>query len=321
MKKTKSKTENDYRDLLESIRLLLLRNGGESRTFGSVVQEYTASMQTEHRMKSCKLYRVACGRLMKYMKRDFALSELTPLHIQGLADELYREGVSETTVRIYLTLVRVVLNYAVKMNYVGYRVHPFALFRLPPAAVRERDLSVEELKHLRDLPLFGEPATAARDVFMLTYYLGGINLRDLLAYDFRGKNCMSYVRHKTSRTRQNGGEIVFTIQPEAHLIIYKYMGADGKLSFGRYHTYEQIYSLVYRYIGRIAALAGIERKVSYYSARKSFAQHAYNAGFRIEQIEYCIGHSMKSNRPIFNYVRIMREQADCVFRTILDQLL
>ena len=27
-----------------------------------------------------------------------------------------------------------------------------------------------------------------RDIFMLTYYLGGINLRDLLAYDFKNKN-------------------------------------------------------------------------------------------------------------------------------------
>ena len=37
--------------------------------------------------------------------------------------------------------------------------------------------------------------------------------------------------------------------------------------------------------------------------------------------EYCIGHSMKSNRPIFNYIKIMQEHADKVFREILDQLL
>ena len=31
-----------------------------------------------------------------------------------------------------------------------------------------------------------------------------------------------------------------------------------------------------------------------------------------EKIEYCIGHSMKNNRPIFNYIKIMQEHADKV---------
>ena len=68
-------------------------------------------------------------------------------------------------------------------------------------------------------------------------------------------------------------------------------------------------------------LAGITRKVSYYSARKTFAQNGYDIGIEIEKIEYCIGHSMKNNRPIFNYIRIMQEHADKVFREIFDQLL
>ena len=80
----------------------------------------------------------------------------------------------------------------------------------------------------------------------------------------------------------------------------------------------KVYSLVFRHIGKVADLAGIDRKVSYYSARKTFAQHGYDIGIEIEKIEYCIGHSMKNNRPIFNYIRIMQEHADKVFREIFD---
>ena len=50
-------------------------------------------------------------------------------------------------------------------------------------------------------------------------------------------------------------------------------------------------------------------------------QHGYDLGIQIEKIEYCIGHSMKNNRPIFNYIKIMQEHADKVFRAVLDQLL
>ena len=74
-------------------------------------------------------------------------------------------------------------------------------------------------------------------------------------------------------------------------------------------------------INKVAEISGISKKVTYYSARKTFAQHGYNLGIQIEKIEYCIGHSMKSNRPIFNYIKIMQEHADKVFREILNQLL
>lgn len=65
---------------------------------------------------------------------------------------------------------------------------------------------------------------------MLTYYLGGINLRDLMEYDFTKGNCMRYIRHKT-RNSKNENEIAFTIQPEAQTIIERYISENGKLVF------------------------------------------------------------------------------------------
>lgn len=124
------------------------------------------------------------------------------------------------------------------------------------------------------------------------------------------------------RNRKKGAnEIVFSLQPEAKEIINRYLSKEGKLRFGKYLSYKQIYSLIFRNINKVAEISGISKKVTYYSARKTFAQHGYNLGIQIEKIEYCIGHSMKSNRPIFNYIKIMQEHADKVFREILNQLL
>ncbi|MEY8723828.1 phage integrase SAM-like domain-containing protein [Bacteroides stercorirosoris] len=290
-------------------------------TFNTVANEYLSYMKTEEQKKSYKLYSIACRKIQKYMKGDFPLIQLSPLQIQGFANEMKEEGLSATSVRIYLTLIKVILNYAGKMNYVNYPVHPFVLFKMPVSNVRELDLTVEELKSIRDVKLFKTTQVMVRDIFMLTYYLGGINLRDLMEYDFKNRNHMRYVRHKTRNSKKSENEIAFTIQPEAQEIINKYITDNGKLVFGRYSSYEKVYSLVFRHINKVANLAGINRKVSYYSARKTFAQHGYDMGIEIEKIEYCIGHSMKNNRPIFNYIRIMQEHADKVFRAILDQLI
>lgn len=290
-------------------------------TFKTVANEYLSLMNTEEQKKSYKLYNIACEKFLKYMKGDFPLVQLSPLQIQGFANAMKDEGLSETSIRIYLTLIKVILNYAGKMNYVSYQVHPFVLFKMPVSNVRELDLTVEELKRIRDVKLFKSAQIMARDIFMLTYYLGGINLRDLMEYNFKNQNSMRYVRHKTRNSKKSENEIAFIIQPEAQVIIDNYISDNGKLVFGKYSSYEKVYSLVFRHIYKVANLAGVNRKVSYYSARKTFAQHGYNMGIEIEKIEYCIGHSMKNNRPIFNYIRIMQEHADKVFRAIFDQLI
>ena len=99
-------------------------------TFKTVANEYLSLMNTEEQKKSYKLYNIACEKFLKYMKGDFPLVQLSPLQIQGFANAMKDEGLSETSIRIYLTLIKVILNYAGKMNYVSYRVHPFVLFKM-----------------------------------------------------------------------------------------------------------------------------------------------------------------------------------------------
>ena len=305
----------------ELIRIINYEQKKKGITFQSVAREYMNFMKGEEREKSYKLYMIASDRFIKYMKGDFPLIQLTPLHIQEFAKVLREENLSDTTIRIYLTLIKVILNYAGKMNYVTYSIHPFILFKMPASNVRELDLSIDELKRIRNVHLLKSSLSIARDIFMLTYYLGGINLRDLLTYNFKDKDYMRYIRHKTRNSKKGENEIVFTLQPEAKVIIDKYLTKKGYLKFGKYSSYKQIYSLIFRHIGKVSILSGIKKKVTYYSARKTFAQHGYNLGIQIEKIEYCIGHSMKNNRPIFNYIKIMQEHADKVFREILNQLL
>lgn len=293
-------------------------------TFDVIAKEFLSTLQSESRIKSYKLYKTAISHFNRFLKKehDIPLEQIRPSHIHQYQDFLEKRELSSTTVRIYLTLIKVILNYAIKMDYIHYKVHPFAACILPSSRIRNLDLTVDELKSLRDVSLKEQNLLIVRDLFMLTYYLGGINLKDLLDYHFEENNLiLSYIRHKTYRTKHGENEIVFSIQPEAQQIISKYRTDKGFLKFGPYESYNKVYSLIYRYLTRIAREAGITSSISYYSARKSFAQHGYNIGIQIETIEYCIGHSMKSNRPIGNYIRVMRSHADIAMRRIFDELL
>lgn len=112
-----------------------------------------------------------------------------------------------------------------------------------------------------------------------------------------------------------------TIQPEARAIIDKYLTKDGKLDFGyNYSQYEQFRSFVTKGLNKIGEELGFEKKLMYYSARKTFVQFGTNLGIPLYILEYAIGQTIKdkNNRPIHDYFKVMRPQADMAIRTIIS---
>ena len=82
-----------------------------------------------------------------------------------------------------------------------YENDPFEYVQLPSANVREFNLTIDELKAIRDLNAPKYNIMVARDIFMLSYYLEGMNLVDILQVDFR-KPYIEYYRTKTKNKKQ-----------------------------------------------------------------------------------------------------------------------
>ena len=322
---------NHYQQVIDSIydidvyscselkEILVKKKNHTHAKLSTVMNEYLAELAEEKRKKSEKLYKLAGQSFIK-SQGDLLLIMITPRNIKHYLMDLEDKGLSPTTVKIYLTLLKVLINYAKKHNMVKYEVDPFEFCRLPQANIRELDLTIDELKAIRDIEPSKYNIGVVRDIFMLSYYLGGINLVDMLEIDFR-KDWIEYYRKKTKNKKQGEAKTAFSIQPEARVIINKYIQKNGKLVFGKYKTFGQCYSVVSRKMEELAKVAGIRKRVVYYSARKSFVQHGFELGISLEILEYCIGQSMKTNRPIFNYFRVMRKHADDAMRKIFDKLL
>lgn len=322
---------NYYQDIIDNIayinnyscvelrEILVKKKTHDNAKFSDAMSAYLDDLKEEERHKSEKLYRLACESFIRECG-DIFLNMITEKDIKTFRRNLEKRHLSPTTVRIYMTLVKVVIHFAEKRKMCKFEDNPFEDITPPSANVRELDLTIREIKAIRDLEAPKYNICVARDIFMLSYYLGGINLVDMLEVDFR-KNYIEYYRQKTKNKKHGESKTAFSIQPEARDIINKYMKKNGKLVFGKYDTFGKAYSVISRKMDELAELAGIRKRVVFYSARKSFVQHGFDLGIALETLEYCIGQSMKTNRPIFNYVRVMRNHADKAMRQIFDSLL
>lgn len=291
----------------------------EHRTFKDIADEYINMMEDE-RGKSKKLYTLASGKFISFFGKDSLIEQITPITINKYILYLQKTKLSQTSINIYITLLKVIINYAVKMRYAKFEVEPFVTAKVPSAKKRDTHITVQELRRIRDYEPTTHNMMVIRDIFMLTYYLAGMNLVDMLEYDFN-QDEICYIRKKTRNTKDGENAVCFSIPDEAKPIIEKYKDkSSGKLVFGRYKTYVSCYNVLARKVKELAKVAGVKRYFTLYSARKSFVQHGFDLGIPLSTLEYCIGQSMKESRPIFNYVSIMQRHADNAIRMILDNL-
>ena len=161
---------------------------------------YLKELKEDERHKSEKLYRLACESFIRECG-DMFLSIITYRDIKKFRKNLEKRHLSPTTIRIYMTLLKVVIHFAEKRKMCKYEDDPFEDVQLPSANVRELDLTIDELKAIRDLDAPKYNIMVARDIFMLSYYLEGMNLVDILQVDFR-KPYIEYYRTKTKNKKQ-----------------------------------------------------------------------------------------------------------------------
>lgn len=255
-------------------------------------------------------------KVFKNILGDVLICDLSRAHIRQLSTEMQKQGLSNGSRQMRLAHLKAAINEAISDRIVKYEDHPFTGFKMPSSGRKQTDLTITDFIKLRDAVLISGRAQFARDLFLLSFYLGGINLVDLLEVDLSREE-LRYSRKKTRNKKNGDAETVFTIPKATQKIIRKY-APDGKFIWpGKTGKYDTMIAYLNNCFGVLRKETGIT-PLSYYSARHTFAQFAFEVGIPLEVVEYLLGQSMKTNRPIFNYCRVMKKQADKATQKIID---
>ena len=90
------------------------------------------------------------------------------------------------------------------------------------------------------------------------------------------------------------------------------------MNLGYHYTYANCYRYITRSLNTLADREGVNRKVVFYSARKTFAQFASDLGIPDGVINYCLGHSDKSKGVIRYYTKVRQKQAEIAINRVLE---
>ncbi len=240
-----------------------------------------------------------------------------------------KKGRKVNGIGIDLRNIRTVFNWAIDNDITSK--YPFRKFQIKTEREQYLYLNVEEMREFRDIEV--EPFMEKyRDIFMLGFYLIGINISDLLELPANciKKGRIKYRRNKTARLYD------IKVEPEAMAIIEKYRGTEHLISVLDDGTKESSFRRTLgNYIKRIGPTkmtknsrgALIKKEITplhpdivWYTARRSWATIAASLDIPKETIGKALGHSEWDSTTTDLYINFDNKKIDEANRKVIDYL-
>lgn len=256
----------------------------------------------EGRVGTASSYRCAKKSLETFTKK-LTFSDVTPSFLRKYERWMLDNGSSITTIGIYLRSLRAIFN----RQDIDRSLYPFGRgkYEIPTAKNIKKALTLEEVARIYNYEASGTEAKA-RDYWMFLYLANGMNVKDfcLLKWKDIDGDILTYRREKTKRTRKDSKKITVAIKPETWAIInrwgrrsldpssyiFPYFESDTSPVRQR-EIVQQLTKTINKYIKRIALEVGIDKEVTTYFARHSFATILKRSGADISMISDLLGHN------------------------------
>lgn len=305
--------------LKEQIEKVLKNNSTTPKKFIDYIDDFVA---TKSKQNTIDCYLGTKSKLIAY-DEGCAFDTMTKKWLESFDKWMEASGLKVNARSVHLRNIRSVFNYAIDNE--DTELYPFRRFKIEREETRKRSLTIEQLVTLRDFDC-EDYQKEYRDIFMLMFYLLGINGIDLFNVKQVINGRIEYKREKTGKLYS------VKVEPEAEEIIKRYAGVDYLLNImektsGNYRKYMMAMN---RGLGRIGPF---ERKglggkkiretlfpgLTSYWARHTWATIAAHLDIPKETISAALGHEIGS--PITSiYINFDQKKVDGANRKVIDFL-
>ncbi len=267
--------------------------------FDEIVDEETR----KGKISNAKAYRDTKNSIIKYKGDKLKFQDITPTFLEKYEVFLRENGNTNGGIKFKMRELKALFNKARKRSVIPNDLYPFKDYKFShlKSETKKEFLSVEEFKKIKDLDLSEYPNLLdTYRYFMFSICTRGMNFKDMMHLEWSDiqNGRIYYVRSKTK------GKFNLEIIPFVQEILdfYKEQNRPTNYIFPilleENLTPQQIFNRRHKVISRynkqlkkIAELAGINKRLTTYVGRRSFATIMKMTGTPIEKITEMMGHS------------------------------
>lgn len=274
------------------------------KTVAEFYQELISQFAADNKCGNRLIYKGSYNSLYVFTKGklDIPFSDIDVGWLKKYEKWLRSKNNKETTMSLLFRTLRSAYNKAIKAKCARKSDYPFEEYKINKFDTRTHKRAIsktEILKFMQDTVNDEPYAQLSKDIFMFSYFCGGINFTDIaqLTKSNIVEGRLHYVRQKTGR------QIKIGIPDEAMSIIKKYVSESKgylfpildkqkhKTPMQKRNRIHKILVKVNRNLKILAAQLGVEANITTYVARHSFASVLKKSGVSIALISEALGHS------------------------------
>lgn len=312
--------------LKNEVSIIIKGRGVHVKSAGKVFADYILEFaEMKDKASTRTLYELTYNKVRAYDSHA-TFATMDEQWLEDFERHYRKKGMSINGVAQQLRNIRSVFNYCRKRKYT--KEYPFLNYRIKEERVAVESLSVYQLRQLRDYPCDAWQEIY-RDLFMLSFYLGGVNAGDLLL-------CKELKNGRFVEKRRKTGELIdVPVCEEAMRIIERWKGKDYLLcvmdGYKDYHDFVSRWNQALKKIGTseiVPDKTGRRRKVLYhpllpsittYTARYTFASLAANdLEIPLETIGKCLAHAWSKSTVTARYISDDRRKVDKAFEKVME---
>jgi integrase len=280
------------------------RDASDSVSFA--FDKYITELKEEKRIGTAVSYECAKKSLHDFNK-DLKFADINPALLRKYENWMLSNNKSRTTIGIYLRSLRTIFNRA----NIDKSLYPFGQgknkYSIPTGKNIKKALTLEEIAKIFNYEAPAKSmAEMAKDYWIFIYLCNGLNVKDLCLLKYKNiqGDILFYERAKTKRSKNSCEKITVSLKPQAKEVINKW----GQLSISpetyifphlqkgmtpeeERKTIQQVTKNINKHMKQIATELGLNKEVTTYFARHSFATVLRNSGASTEFISEALGHS------------------------------
>ncbi|MBL7718320.1 MAG: site-specific integrase [Flavipsychrobacter sp.] len=263
-------------------------------------EEQVKALTESGKVGNAFAYSCAINKLKAFVKnRDLSFEDLTFKMLNDFNNAMLVEGIKVNSISVYMRTIRAIYNRAINEGIVPSTLYPFAAFKIKNERTVSRTLTTAEFKAIVNLELpVNTPIWHWRNYFMLSFCFRGINFADLLT--LRESNIID--GRVIFRRKKTGKIYSIKIDSIAESILQGYRrhtNPDGLILPVLKQTKDlvklkkdiwQAIKTCNEYLQRIADKCSIEKGITTYYARYSWANIARSLGYSKDMIAEGLGH-------------------------------
>jgi integrase/recombinase XerD len=289
---------------------LYLKNKDAPKNISGGFESYIFELKEADQISTAETY-ISAKNSFNDFKKNLKYTDITPTLLKKYQKWMENEGKSKTTISIYIRNLRTIFNRA----KIDIALYPFRKklgdknkYQIPKPKNIKKALTLDEIGLLYNYE--AEPESTHQrmlDYWLFFYLCNGMNVKDFCKLKHKNiskdRNSLTYIRAKTETTSEVPTAITVSLKPRAKEILKRWgqpsLNPDSFI-FPHFsstltpteqrRTVQQLVKTINKYVNRTAAAVGIDKNITTYVARHSFATVLRNSGANLSFISDALGH-------------------------------